>query len=81
MWAEQQLRKNLKRVLRGDDTDLSLVLHTWESYLGGSPLQHMQNTTFPGWSIIRYARSSSLLAEAVNLEVVDQGVTVSGHSN
>lgn len=36
MWLEQQLKKQLNRILRMgvDDTDLSVLLRTWEKTLG-----------------------------------------------
>lgn len=74
MWAEQQLKKKLNRVLRRDDTGLSLVLHTWQKLSGWCSSQHTQNTTLPGWGIASCASSSLLLAKAIKLQVTDQGV-------
>ena len=77
MWAEQQLKKKLNRVLRrGVMTQTCLwYFIPGKSYLDGSSLQHMQNVTLPGWRITSYVRSSLLLAKAINLQVMDQGVT------
>lgn len=76
MWLEQQLKKKLNRVLRTDDTDLPLLLHTWEKLSsGGSLLHHMLNVTLPSWRITSYVRISLLLAKAISLQVMDHSVT------
>lgn len=45
-----------------------------KSYLGGASLQHTQNMVLPSCRIISSIRSSSLLAKASNLYIMDMGV-------
>lgn len=76
MWAEQQLKKQLSRVLRrGVITQTCLWYFIPGKNLGEPSLQRTQTVTFPGWRITSYVRFSSLLAKAISLQVMDRGVT------